>query len=271
MRILALGDVVGKVGRQALRAHVQYIRSEFDIDFVIANGENSAGGVGITNATLDEILSSGVDCVTGGNHSWKNREIYSRYDKEHRVLRPANYPEPAPGHGEHIYSLNDGRKVAVLNLQGLMYMQSLPCPFEYALNWVETLPDDVCVRIVDFHAEATSEKKALSFALDGKVSLVFGTHTHVQTADAQILPQGTGYMTDIGMCGVEQSCLGMEAQSVVDRFISKRPVTFKRAVGEGSLNGVIVDINDETGMASHIQLFRRNTPRTTNVAITIAE
>ena len=261
MKILALGDVVGSIGRQALRSRIPYIRKEWDIDFVIANGENSAGGVGITASTLSEILNSGVDCVTGGNHSWKNKEIYDKYETETRVLRPANYPAPAPGRGEFVYTLKDGRQVAVLNVQGTTFMEPLPCPFKHAIDWAKNL-DDVKIRIVDFHAEATSEKKSLGFALDGNVSAVVGTHTHVQTADAQILPKGTAYMTDLGMCGVELSCLGMCPNSVLPRFINRRPTSFKRAIGQGALNGLLMDIDDNTGLALSVTTFRENAPRT---------
>lgn len=262
MKILALGDVVGNIGRQALRSRIPYIRKELGIDFVIANGENSAGGVGITTSTLSEILNSGVDCVTGGNHSWKNKEIYDKYDTETRVLRPANYPDPAPGRGQYTYTLDDGRKIAILNVQGTTFMEALPCPFKHAIDWANNLDDDIKIRIIDFHAEATSEKKSLGFALDGKVSAIVGTHTHVQTADAQILPNGTAYMTDLGMCGVESSCLGMCPDSILPRFINKRPTRFKRAVGQGALNGLLMEIDDNTGLALSVSTFRENAPRT---------
>jgi len=262
VKILALGDVVGNIGRQALRSRIPYIRKEWGIDFVIANGENSAAGVGITASTLSEILNSGVDCVTGGNHSWKNKEIYDKYETEIRVLRPANYPDPAPGRGQYIYTLQDGRRVAILNVQGTTFMDTLPCPFKHALDWVDSLDEDIKIRIVDFHAEASSEKKSLSFALDGRVSAVVGTHTHVQTADAQILPSGTAYITDLGMCGVELSCLGMCPKSVLPRFITKRPTSFKRAVGQGALNGLLMEIDDSTGLAISVSTFRENAPRT---------
>ena len=262
VKILTLGDVVGNIGRQAIRSRIPYIRQEWEIDFVIANGENSAAGVGITASTLSELLNSGIDCVTGGNHSWKNREIYEKYDTEIRALRPANYPEPAPGRGQYIYTLADGRKIAVLNVQGTTYMEALPCPFRHAINWVNNIDEEVKIRIVDFHAEATSEKKSMGFALDGKVSAVVGTHTHVQTADAQILPKGTAYMTDLGMCGVELSCLGMCPESVLPRFLNKRPTAFKRAVGQGALNGLIMEIDDNTGLALSVTAFRENAPRT---------
>ncbi len=262
---MALGDVVGRIGRYALRDAIPNLKKKYNLDFIIANGENSAGGVGITSSTLNELLNYGVNCVTGGNHSWKNKEIYNKYESETRVLRPANFPSPAPGRGEYIYTLPNGDKIAVLNLQGTTFMESLPCPFAYANDWVNRLENSaekIKYRVVDFHAEATSEKKCLSFYLDGKVSAVFGTHTHVQTADAQILPSGTAYITDLGMCGVEQSCLGMSIASVLPRFTSKRPSGFKRADGTGSLNGLIFELDEVSGMAKCVHTLRENTPPT---------
>ncbi len=262
MKILALGDVVGRIGRHALRDRLSYLKEKWEIDFVIANGENSAGGVGITSSTLNELLNCGVDCVTGGNHSWKNQEIFNKYDSELRVLRPANFPEPAPGRGSQVYTLKNGQKIAVLSIQGTTFMESLPCPFAHAKAWAENLEDDVLFRVVDFHAEVTSEKKCMGYLLDGMVSAVVGTHTHVQTADAQILPKGTGYMTDLGMCGVELSCLGMSFESVLPRFTTKRPSSFKRADGKGAINGLIMELNDTTGLATKLTILRENTPRT---------
>ncbi len=261
MRILALGDVVGRLGRHAIRDLLPNLKKKYELDFVIANGENSAGGVGITTSTLNELLSFGVDCVTGGNHSWKNKEIFNKYETETRVLRPGNFPDPAPGRGSYIYTKNNF-KIAVLNIQGTTFMDCLPCPFIHAHNWLDSLDDDIIFKVVDFHAEATSEKKCLSFYLDGKVSAVFGTHTHVQTADAQILPKGTAYITDLGMCGVEQSCLGMSIESVLPRFITKRPSSFKRADGTASLNGLIFELDEISGMAKSVTTLRENCPRT---------
>ncbi len=262
MRVLALGDICGSIGRNAVKERIPTLKRELGIDFIIANGENSAGGVGMTASTVHDILNAKVDCITGGNHSWKNREVYDTFDKEQRVLRPQNFPAPAPGRGSNVFLLPDGRKIAVLNIQGTTFMDALPCPFQAAYEFVNSLDDDVVFRFVDFHAEATSEKKAMGFALDGKVSAVFGTHTHVQTADAQILPNGTAYMTDLGMCGVELSCLGMSFESVLQRFVSKRPASFKRAVGQGALNGLLMELDDESGKALSVSLFRENAPRT---------
>ena len=261
MRILFLGDVVGKAGRLAVKQFLPKLKEELRLDAVLANGENLAGGIGMTGETMDELFAAGVDFITSGNHVWRHKEIFSRIEKDRRIIRPANYPEGTPGRGYSILTLKDGRRIAVFNILGTTYMEPLPCPFRAALNWVE-LPEleDVPVRLVDFHAEATSEKKTLGWALDGKVSAVLGTHTHVQTADAQILPHGTAYLTDLGMCGVEQSSLGMDFEAVLNRFLTKIPSTFKPAKGEISLNGAYMDINDITGKAREIRIIREHCP-----------
>ena len=261
MRILFLGDVVGKAGRLAVKQFLPKLKEDLRLDVVLANGENIAGGIGMTCETLDELFAAGVDFVTSGNHVWRHREIFSRLDKDRRILRPANYPEGAPGRGWAVLTLKDGRRLAVLNMLGTTYMEPLPCPFRMALDWVER-PElaDVPVRLVDFHAEATSEKKTLGWALDGKVSAVLGTHTHVQTADAQILPHGTAYLTDLGMCGVEQSSLGMDFEIVLNRFLTKLPAAFKPAKGDISLNGAYIDVNEATGQAREIRIIRDHCP-----------
>lgn len=274
MRILFLGDVVGKAGRSAVRQFLPKLRKELAPDAVLANAENAAGGLGLTCATADELLSAGADILTSGNHIWKHREIFSRLEKDHRLLRPANYPEGAPGRGCSVFTLKDGRRLAVLNLLGLTFMEPLACPFHMADTWVKELDgassdmagrsegerECVRVRLVDFHAEATAEKKALGWLLDGRVSAVLGTHTHVQTADAQLLPKGTAYLTDLGMCGVEQSSLGMDFDVALERFMTRMPTGFKTAAGELSLNGAFLDIDDETGRARSIRLIRENCP-----------
>jgi metallophosphoesterase (TIGR00282 family) len=261
MRILFLGDVVGKAGRLAVKQFLPKLKEDLRLDAVLANGENAAGGIGMTCETMDELFAAGVDFITSGNHVWRHREIFSRLEKDRRLIRPANYPEGTPGRGHAILTLRDGRRIAVLNMLGTTYMEPLPCPFRTALSWVESPElEDVPVRLVDFHAEATSEKKTMGWALDGKVSAVLGTHTHVQTADAQILPHGTAYLTDLGMCGVEQSSLGMDFEMVLNRFLTKIPAAFKPAKGDISLNGAYLDINDITGRAREIRIVRENCP-----------
>ena len=289
MHILFLGDVVGRAGRLAVKQFLPELKERYTLDVVLANGENIAGGVGMTSDTLDELFSAGVDLVTSGNHVWRHREIFSRLDRDRRIIRPANYPEGAPGRGYVIHTLHDGRRLAVLNLLGTVFMDPMPCPFRTALSWLEGAPslvsseaephaqdttggadaavnglrhelDGVRVRLVDFHAETTGEKKTMGWALDGKVSAVIGTHTHVQTADAQLLPQGTAYISDAGMCGVEQSSLGMDFEPVLERFLTRMPHPFKPARGPVSLNGVYLDIDDDTGLAVEIRAVRSHCP-----------
>ena len=274
MRILFLGDVVGRAGRLAVRQFLPALQEQYALDVVVANGENIAGGMGMTSETLDELFAAGVDVVTGGNHVWRHREIFSRMDRDRRLVRPANYPEGTPGRGHVVHTLADGRKMAVFNVLGTAFMDPLACPFRTTLGWLEGAPalcpaeeggkehelDGVMVRLVDFHAEATAEKKALGWMLDGKVSAVIGTHTHVQTADAQLLPKGTAYISDAGMCGVEQSSLGMDFDVALERFLTRMPHPFKPARGAVSLNGVFLDVDDVTGLAREIRAVRVNCP-----------
>ena len=263
MRILFLGDVVGRAGRVAVKEFLPGLREEYCPDVVLANGENIAGGLGMTCETLDELFSCGVDLVTGGNHVWRHREIFSRLETDRRVVRPANYPEGSPGRGYVVHTLKDGRRIAVFNALCTMFMDALACPFRAAFSWLDACAGEdegAVVRLVDFHAESTGEKKAFSWALDGRVSAVLGTHTHVQTADAQILPRGTAYMSDLGMCGVEQSSLGMDADVAVARFLTRMPHAFKPARGPVSLNGAYLDIDDVTGLAREIRAVRSHCP-----------
>ena len=256
MRILFFGDVMGKPGRVVLKRKLPELRERLGADMVIANGENASGGVGLTTDVLRELLGMGVDVVTTGNHIWKHREMYSGLEREQRVVRPANYPAGAPGRGMTVVELASGHRVAVLNLQGRTFMDDVDCPFHVADALLKTLPDDVCIRFIDFHAEATSEKKALGWYLDGRISALVGTHTHVQTADPTILPEGTGYLTDAGMCGVEASCLGMDKDVIVTRFLTKLPQRFILAKGDVTVNGVLVEVDPATGKAVHIELVR---------------
>ncbi|MBZ2172486.1 YmdB family metallophosphoesterase [Nitratidesulfovibrio sp. SRB-5] len=259
MRILFFGDIVGKPGRQALKEQLPALRREHAADVVIANGENASGGIGLTAETLRELLGMGIDILTTGNHVWKHRDLYGALDKEPRLLRPANYPAGAPGRGLGVYDLPGGHRLAVLNLCGTTYMDPLDCPFRTAetlLARLEAEEGHPLVRLVDFHAEATSEKKALGWFLDGRVSAVIGTHTHVQTADAMLLPGGTAYLTDAGMCGVEASVLGMDHKVIVDRFLTRLPQRFRPATGRGSLNGVLLDVDEGIGRARSIRALR---------------
>ncbi|OBQ51503.1 TIGR00282 family metallophosphoesterase [Halodesulfovibrio spirochaetisodalis] len=256
MRILFFGDIVGKPGRLILRNRLSSLREEHKADLVIANGENASGGIGLSGDTMRELFSAGIDILTSGNHIWKHKEMYNLLNTEPRLIRPANYPQGAPGNGLVIHELSDGRKVAVLNLLGRTFMDDIDCPFGKVDELLASIPEDVKIRLIDFHAEATSEKKALSFYVDGKVSAVIGTHTHVQTADAMILQNGTGYLTDAGMCGVEESCLGMDPKVIIERFMTGLPQRFKIAKGTAHINGLFMDIDDETGKCTRIELIR---------------
>lgn len=256
MRILFFGDIVGKPGRLILRKRLPSLREEHQADLVIANGENASGGIGLSGDTMRELFGAGIDILTSGNHIWKHKEMYNLLNNEPRLIRPANYPHGAPGNGLVIHELPDGRKIAVMNLLGRTFMDDIDCPFSKADTLLAAIPEDVTVRIIDFHAEATSEKKALSFYVDGKVSAIIGTHTHVQTADAMILQKGTGYITDAGMCGVEESCLGMDPKVIIDRFMTGLPQRFKIAKGTAHINGLFMDVNEETGLCDDIRLIR---------------
>ncbi|MCT4535690.1 TIGR00282 family metallophosphoesterase [Halodesulfovibrio sp.] len=256
MRILFFGDIVGKPGRLILRKRLASIKEEKKADLVIANGENASGGIGLSGDTMRELFNAGIDILTSGNHIWKHKEMYNLLNTEPRLIRPANYPHGAPGHGLVIHELDSGSKIAVMNLLGRTFMDDIDCPFKKVDELLASIPDDVRIRIIDFHAEATSEKKALSFYVDGKVSGVIGTHTHVQTADAMILEKGTGYLTDAGMCGVEESCLGMEPKVIIERFMTGLPQRFKVAKGTPHINGLYLDIDDESGLCTDIELIR---------------
>jgi metallophosphoesterase (TIGR00282 family) len=260
VHILFIGDIVGKPGRRILTQMLPALRREFEADFVIANGENSAGGFGITRETFDDIVAAGVDVVTGGNHTWHNRDIYTLLDSDPRILRPANYPAGTPGRGSGVFRTSGRRPapVGVLNLEGRVFMQPLGSPFEIGREEAERLSRESPVIIVDMHAEATSEKSALGWYLDGRVSAVVGTHTHVQTADERILPDGTAFITDAGMTGPRDSIIGMDREGVVQRFITLLPARFDvAATGPTQLNGVMLDVDEATGRARRIERVSR--------------
>ncbi len=249
LRVLMIGDVVGKLGRQVLAQVVPELRRQHSLDLVIANGENAAGGKGLTPDTAQEILAAGVDVITSGNHIWQHREIYPLLDGDWPILRPLNYPEGAPGKG---LWCRDG--VAVLNLQGRVFMpHQIDCPFRTADRALARL-GDARVVVVDIHAEATSEKVALAWYLDGRVSAVLGTHTHVPTADARLLPGGTAYVSDVGMTGARDSVIGVEVQPVVQHFLYQVPARLP-AVDRGPavLNAVLVEIDAASGRALAIR------------------
>ena len=252
MTILAIGDIIGEPGRKAVRKLLPDLLREFDIQLVIGNGENCAGGLGITLATAKELFDSGVDVITTGNHVWAKKEIIPYLDGDLALLRPLNYPPTTPGHG-YLFK----QSVLLVNLIGRTFIGNFDCPFRAMDDLLARLESNAKAIIVDFHAEATSEKVAMGRYLDGRVSAVLGTHTHVGTIDAQILPGGTAYVTDIGMCGPLDSVIGDDADSVIKRFLTQMP--FRLSVGKGSVvfDAVLVELNEETGKAVDIKRIRR--------------
>ena len=257
MRILAVGDIVGEAGVRKLKEELPKIQKEENIDFVVTNGENSAGGMGITEKHFNDILQAGTNVVTMGNHTWGKKDIFKFIDHP-QLLRPGNYPKGVPGKGLGIYECK-GKKIAVLNFMGRVDINILTeNPFLQAKEMVEQLQGKVDIIIVDFHAEATAEKIAMARYLDGKITIIFGTHTHVQTADEQILPKGTAYITDLGMTGPKESVIGMDMEVSFKRFETTLPEKYKLAIGECMLNGVIFDVDDETNKATGIKRIRIN-------------
>jgi metallophosphoesterase (TIGR00282 family) len=260
VRILFIGDIVGKPGRRILAQMLPGLRRDLAIDLAIANGENSAGGFGITRETFEDIVAAGVDVVTGGNHTWRAREIFTLLESDLRLLRPANYPAGTPGRGAGVFRPTGGRErtpIAVLNLEGRIFMDPLDSPFHVGREQVDLLRQETPIIVIDIHAEATSEKTALAWYLDGHVSAVVGTHTHVQTADERILPDGTAFITDVGMTGPQDSIIGMAREEVLQRFLTLLPARFDVATGPAQLNAVLFDVDDQTGRARHIQRVSR--------------
>jgi metallophosphoesterase (TIGR00282 family) len=251
LRILFVGDVHGRPGRRAVARRVPSLRRELGVDFVVANAENSAGGVGLTPQTAGELFAAGVDALTGGNHTWAKREAYGLLDSDPRVVRPANYPPGVPGQGSTVIR-RGGAALAVLNLQGRVFMEPLDDPFRVARAEVDRLRELTPFVLVDFHAEATSEKLALGYFLDGKVTAVVGTHTHVQTADERVLPGGTAYITDVGMTGPRDGVIGMDRDAILQRFLLQLPVRFEVASGAVQFNAVLVEA-DASGRATSIR------------------
>ncbi|HLH79662.1 MAG TPA: TIGR00282 family metallophosphoesterase [Chthonomonas sp.] len=256
LRLLMIGDVVGRPGRELLLHLLKPLREEFQADFVVANAENAAGGIGITPALATEMLEAGVDVLTLGNHAWGKRDIYPMLDTETRLLRPANYPPLAPGRGWGVYPTKKV-PVGILVLQGRTFMEPVDDPFRTADNLLTLLRSQTSIILVDFHAEATSEKQALGWYLDGKVGAVIGTHTHVQTADERILPKGSAYLTDVGMTGPIDSIIGMDCNVVLERFRTLLPVRMEVAEGPAQLSGVLVELDTETGKAHRIHRIQR--------------
>ena len=254
MNILVLGDVVGEIGCEFLRKKLPAFKRLKSIDFTIANGENSATGNGITPFSAEYLFSCGVDFITTGNHVFRRKEVYDLLDESEFIIRPANFSKACPGKG---YSIIDAGRysIGILNLAGSMFLDKCDCPFETADKLIPEMKKQTNIILVDFHAEATSEKKALGFYLDGRVSAFFGTHTHVQTSDATILSKGTGYITDLGMCGVIDSVLGVDKDIVIQKFRSGMPCRFDGAKGECMLNGCIFTIDEKSGRCTSVELI----------------
>ena len=245
MKLLIVGDVVGRIGRKAFDRYTRELKKKYAVDLVIVNGENSAGGKGISRKSMDELLRGGADIVTSGNHIWDNREIYGFIEDEPYLVRPANYPEGAPGKGWCIYQ-HRMANVAVINMSGRAFMPEMDCPFQKIEDILAEIGNQADIFVLDFHAETTSEKMAMGFYLDGRVQAVVGTHTHIQTSDARILPNGTGYITDLGMVGPWNSVLGVKPEIIIKKFTTCMPVRFDLAEGPAVYSAVVMDIDTVT-------------------------
>ena len=252
MNILAVGDVIGSIGIQELKKRLSYIKQKYNVNFCIVNGENAAEGMGITQANFNDIILSGADCITMGNHIWGKKEVFKFIDHP-KLIRPNNYPEEVCGKGYNIYNCN-GKNIAVINSMGRAEINVMvDNPFTVTEKIINKIKDKVDIIMVDFHAESTGEKKAMAYFLDGKVTAIFGTHTHVQTADEQILENGTGYITDIGMTGPKNSVIGMDKEAILKRYLTGIPERYRMATGEAILNAVLFKINDENNKVVEIK------------------
>jgi 2',3'-cyclic-nucleotide 2'-phosphodiesterase len=256
MKILFIGDIVGSPGREIVSDRLHDIVQTRGIDLVIANGENSASGFGITPRIAEQLFEAGIDVLTGGNHIWDRKEILEYIGEHPRLLRPANFPQVNPGSGLYIGKARNGTPYAVLDLQGRVFMASIDCPFQAADRELARIPPEVRVIFVDIHAETTSEKVAMGWYLDGRVSAVVGTHTHVATADEQILPGGTSFQTDVGMTGPHNGVIGMDKTAILRRFLDAQPARFEVASGNVQMNTVLIEVDDATGKAITIERLR---------------
>ena len=259
MKLLFAGDVMGRSGRRVVLEQIPKLRNKWGLDFVVVNGENAAGGLGITEKICHGFFDAGVDCITSGNHIWAQREIIPFLDEEPRLLRPLNYPEGVPGHGVYSTKAADGRRVVIINALGRVFMQAIDDPFRAVEAMLEAWPlgEKAAFLLIDMHAEATSEKMAMGQFADGRATLVVGSHSHIPTADAQILPKGTAYQTDAGMCGDYNSVIGMEVDEPVHRFLyGVGRERFSPALGEATFCGVLVESDDETGLAKAVTPIR---------------
>jgi len=256
VRILYIGDIMGEPGRRAVGRMVPRVVSQRQVDVVIGNGENVAGGFGITPELAEELFEMGLSVITTGNHAWDKKEILDYFPREPRLLRPANYPAGVPGHGSYVVETPGGEKLAVLQLMGRAYMPTLDCPFQVAKQEVAKLKRETAAVLVDMHAEATSEKMAMGHYLDGDVIAVVGTHTHVQTADEQILPKGTAYLTDIGMTGPLHGVIGVKKELAIEKFLTGMPKRFEVASGPTVFCAVLIEVDAQLGKAITIERIR---------------
>jgi metallophosphoesterase (TIGR00282 family) len=245
MRVLFIGDIVGSPGRRIVQDRLADIIAQKQIDLVIANGENAAAGFGITPRLADELLNTGIEVLTGGNHSWDRKEIMEYMPHQPRLLRPGNFPEGNPGSGVYVGTAKNGVKYAVLNLQGRVFLPAIEDPFRKADRELAKLPEDIAFVLVDMHAETTSEKLAMGWYLDGRVTAVVGTHTHVTTADEHVLPQGTAFITDVGMTGPHDGVIGMDRGAIIRRFLDGLPARFDVASGDVQMNCVLIETEDD--------------------------
>jgi len=252
LKVLFIGDIVGNPGRKLISQNLGALKRELNYDVCIVNGENSANGNGITYYIANELYNAGVNAITLGNHTWSKREVMNFLDVEKRIVRPANYPEGLPGRGSTIINIKD-RKVAIINIMGRVFMDNLNCPFRAVEKEIDYVKDFTNIIIVDFHAEATSEKNALKWFLNGKVSLIVGTHTHVQTADERVLNQGTAYITDVGMTGPSDGVIGIDRNIIIQKFLTLLPARYEVAKGKVQINAVLTEIDDESGKAISIE------------------
>ena len=255
---MVIGDIIGKPGRLAVVGNLRDLRTELDIDLVIANGENLAAGAGLTPSLAEELFANGVDVITSGNHIWDKREIYDYLDSGRPVLRPINYPDDAPGRGWLLHTLPDGDRVAVVNVMGRVFMNQLDSPFAAMDGLLDGAAEPLpMLRFIDFHCEITSEKNAMGWYLDGRVTAVLGTHTHVPTADARLLPKGTAYISDVGMTGPRDSVIGFSLETVLPRFLTHLPTRFAVADGPVSFNAVVIEAERNSGRARSITQLQR--------------
>jgi len=262
MRLLFIGDIFGEPGRDMVKKFVPLLRKKFELDVVIANVENAAGGNGITPQVYEELCQSGIDVMSGGNHSFDKKEGFPVYQAESNIARPANYPDGTPGFGSVLYSTTQGKKIGLINVMGRVFMDALDCPFRAADRLYKELSQKTNMIVLDIHAEASSEKVAMGWYFDGRASLVVGTHTHVQSADERILPQGTAYMTDAGLTGPYDGVIGIKKEIILDRFLTKIGRKFEPAKGDPWLCGCVVEVNEDTGKATSIERVRIELNRT---------